>query len=428
MIKERTKPSTRQALRALKNYNYRLFWGGQVISVTGTWVQRIAQSWLVLQLTNSPLALGTISTVQFAPILFFSLFGGVFADRLPKLRVLVVTQSVMATQALVFALLSVSGRITLPEIYVLAGILGIASALDQPTRQAFLSEMVGREDLPNAIALNSIQFNVARIIGPALGGLAIAAVGIAGCLFINAASFFAVIGALLLMRRSEFYAVPPRIEGRVLGQLKEGVRYALTTPEITLIVIVLAIVGTFGYNFTVMLPLIAKYLLHSGPSGFGLLTSTMGIGSVFAAVGVASSGAPSRTRLLIGATGLTCLLFALAFTRAWWFAVPVVAALGVSSILFQTTASTRLQLLAPPAMRGRIMSIYQLLFAGTTPIGGAVFGWLADKGGVGWGTGVMAILSGFGVVAGLAYLRFGSLRRLPAAESPAQAPRVERGA
>lgn len=428
MIRERTRPSTRQAVRALKNYNYRLFWGGQVISVTGTWVQRIAQSWLVLQLTNSPLALGTISTVQFAPILFFSLFGGVFADRLPKLRVLVVTQSVMATQALVFALLSVSGRINLPEIYVLAGILGIASALDQPTRQAFLSEMVGTDDLPNAIALNSIQFNVARIIGPALGGLAIAVVGIAGCLFINAGSFFAVIGALLLMRRSEFYAVPPRAQGRVLNQLKEGVHYALTTPEIAVIVIVLAIVGTFGYNFTVMLPLISKYLLHAGPSGFGLLTSTMGVGSVFAAVGVASAGAPSRTRLLVGATGVSALLFALAFTRAWWFAIPVVVALGVSSILFQTTASTRLQLLAPPAMRGRIMSIYQLLFAGTTPIGGAVFGWLAEKGGVGWGTGVMAILSGFGVVAGLAYLRFGSLRRVVPAEAAAEAQPVERGA
>ncbi len=413
------------ALRAFRNYNYRLFWTAQVVSVTGTWMQRIAQAWLVLQLTDSPLALGTIATVQFLPILVFSLFGGVFADRLPKLRVITTTQTVMAVQALVFAVLTSAGVINLAEVYVLSGVLGVASALDMPTRQAFLVEMVGPEDLPNAVALNSVQFNVARISGPALGGLAIAVIGVSGCLYVNAASFVAVIAALAMMRRDQFHDVPPRIKGKVFAQLREGLGYAFHTPDIAFIIIVLGIVGTFGYNFTVVLPLIAKYSLNAGPGGFGLLTSVMGIGSVFAGIGVAMGKSPSRGRLLMGATGVSVLLFGLAFCTSWFAAVPVVLALGVFSILFQTTASTRLQLLAPREMRGRIMSIYQLLFAGTTPIGGAIYGLLANSGGVKWATGVMAVLCGFGVVAGLTYLRAGGLRQPPGPTiEPREAPQA----
>lgn len=409
MTEQAHKPGARAAFRAFQNYNYRLYWSGQVISVTGTWMQRIAQAWLVLQITNSPLALGTIATVQFAPILMFSLFGGVLADRLPKLKVLTVTQAVMAAQALLFAVLTSSGHINLFEIYALSSVLGIASALDQPTRQAFLMEMVGKDDLPNAVALNSIQFNIARIAGPALGGFAIAAIGVAGCFYLNALSFIAVIGALLLMNQSQFHNVPPRITGKVLPQLAEGVRYAVSTPEIALVLIVLGIVGTAGYNFTVMLPLVAKYSLHSGPGGFGLLTSAMGVGSVIAGFGVAYARSPSHKRLFIGAGGFTVFLFLLSFANNWWYAIPVVFGVGVFSIIFSTTANTRLQLLAPPAMRGRIMSIYQLLFAGTTPIGGTGYGLLADQGGVGWATGVVSVLCAGGVIAGLAYLRLGSL-------------------
>ena len=191
--------------RAFRNYNYRLYWSGQVVSVTGTWMQRVAQDWLVLRLTNSPLALGTISAVQFTPILLFSLFGGVFADRVPKVKMLTITQSTMAVQSLIFAVLVSTHLISLWEIYVLAAVLGTASAMDVPTRQAFVMEMVGPEDISNAVALNSIQFNVARIIGPALGGFAIAAIDVAGCLYVNTVSFAFVIGALLLMHQSEFF-------------------------------------------------------------------------------------------------------------------------------------------------------------------------------------------------------------------------------
>jgi MFS family permease len=401
--------------RALKNHNYRLYWSGQVVSVTGMWIQRIAQSWLVLQMTDSPLALGMISTVQFAPVLFFGLVGGVFADRLPKLRVVLTTQAIMAVQALVFAVLVATDAINLVEVFVLSGVLGVANALDQPTRQSFIAELVGPDDLSNAVALNSIQFNVARIAGPALGGVAIAVIGVAGCLALNALSFVAVIGALLRMRPALFYTAPARPRGNVRSQLFDGMRFAVKTREAALIVLVLAVVGTFGYNFTVMLPLIARYSLQSGPSGFGVLTSVMGIGAVAAGLGVAYTGTPSRKRFLLGASGVATLLIGLGLARTWWFAVPLVTALGVASVVFTTTANTRLQLIAPPEMRGRIMSIYQLLIAGTTPLGGAVFGLLANQLGVGSAIVAMGTLCGVGVAAGLAYARFGGppgMRRL----------------
>jgi MFS family permease len=412
-------PAPHSTFRAFRNYNYRLYWSGQVVSVTGTWMQRIAQDWLVLRLTDSPLALGLISAVQFTPILLFSLFGGVFADRMPKVRLLTVTQSVMAVQSLVFAILVSTHLIELWQIFILTAVLGTASAMDVPTRQAFVMEMVGPDDVPNAVALNSIQFNVARILGPALGGFAISVFDVAGCLYINTVSFAFVIAALFLMRQREFYAVPARATGKVLQQLAGGIRYALTTRDIAVIVIVLGIVGAFGYNFTVMLPLVAKYSLGSGPGGFGLLTSAMGVGSVLSGLFIARAERPRISRLFIGGAGLTLLLFVLGFSTTWWLALPVAAALGVFSIVFQTTANTRLQLLAPPQMRGRIMSIYQLLFAGTTPIGGTFVGLLADRQGVGPAIVVAAALCVLGLGAGLAYLRFGPR---PAPEHEEDAP------
>lgn len=415
--------------QAFRNYNYRLYWSGQVVSVTGTWMQRIAQDWLVLRLTNSPLALGTISAVQFTPILLFSLFGGVFADRVSKVRLLTITQSIMAIQSLVFAVLVTTHLIQLWQIYVLTAVLGTASAMDVPTRQAFVMEMVGPDDVPNAVALNSIQFNVARILGPALGGFAISMFDVAGCLYINTASFLFVIAALIMMRPAEFYAVPARAAGKVLAQLAGGLRYALTTRDIAVIVIVLGIVGAFGYNFTVMLPLVAKYSLGSGPGGFGLLTSAMGVGSVVSGLFIARADRPRISRLFIGGGGLVLLLFALGFATSWLIAVPVVAGLGVFSIVFQTTANTRLQLLAPPQMRGRIMSIYQLLFAGTTPIGGTFVGLLADKRGVGQAIFAAAALSVVGLLAGILYLRFGPRAAAgPTEDSPGPSPAATAGA
>jgi MFS family permease len=363
-----------RTFRALRNPNYRLYWLGQLVSLTGTWMQRIAQSWLVLQLTHSPLALGTITTVQFTPILLFSLFGGVLADRAPKRRLLVCTQSVMALQALAFAALIASGQIRLFEVYLLAAVLGVANALDNPTRQAFVVELVGKDDLPNAVALNSTLFNTSRIAGPAVGGLLIATIGLAGCFFLNALSFLAVIGGLLLMDPARFFAGRPSRRGSVARQIGEGLRYAVTTPDIALVVLLMGVLGTFGYNFTVVLPLLARDVLHTGAAGFGGLTAAMGLGSLAAALGVAYHGRATRRVLLIGAGGFSLLLGAVALSRWWLVTIPLLVALGLCSIVFTTTANTRLQLVAEPALRGRVMSIYMLLFAGTTPFGSLIIG------------------------------------------------------
>ncbi len=402
-----------RTFRSLQNRNYRLYWCGQVVSLSGTWMQRIAQAWLVLQLTHSPLALGTVTTIQFTPILLFSLFGGVLADRVPKWRFLLLTQSVMAIQALVLAILISTGHIQLFHIYILAAILGVASALDGPTRQAFVIELVGREDLPNAVALNSTIFNASRILGPGIGGLLIAGVGVAGCFYLNALSFFGVIGGLLLMDPKRFFPARPMRDGTVLRQIGAGLRYAATTPDAALPLLLMGILGTFGYNFTVLLPLIGDEVLHSGAIGFGVLTAAMGVGSLLAALGVAYRGRATRRTLLIGAAGFSGLLFAVGLSRWWALTLPLLVALGVCSITFSATASTRLQLVAPGDMRGRIMSIYQLLFAGTTPFGSLIIGGLAERWGVQQATMLVAVICGLGVLLACAYLRRNVARLLP---------------
>ena len=404
------RPPLTSTFRALRNHNYRLYWCGQLASLTGTWMQRVAQAWLVLRLTDSPLALGTVSTIQFTPILAFSLFGGVLADRVPKRRLLVISQSVMLLQALAFAILVSTGLIHLAHIYVLAAVLGITNAADGPARQAFVSEMVAPDDLPNAVALNSTQFNVARILGPSLGGITIAVIGVAGCFYLNAASYLAVIGSLLLMRPDRFFERPKPARGNVLRQVGDGVRYAVTTPDIALIVLLMAVLGTLGYNFTVVLPLIARYVLNAGPAGFGALTSAMGVGSLIAALGIAYRGRATRRTLLIGAAGFSLLLLCVALSRWWVLTVPLLVGLGFTSIIFSATASTRMQLVAPPVMRGRVMSIYQLLFAGTTPIGSLIIGTLAEHGGIQRALAAAAVVCGLGVVAGLVYARHSRFR------------------
>ena len=402
-----------RTFRSLRNRNYRLYWCGQVVSLSGTWMQRIAQSWLVLQITHSPLALGTVTTVQFAPILILSLFGGVLADRVPKWRFLMLTQTVMAFQALILAILVSTGHVQLIHVYILAAVLGIANALDNPTRQAFVVELVGREDLPNAVALNSTIFNTSRIVGPALGGLLIAAFGVAGCFYLNAFSFLAVIGGLLLMDPTRFFAGRPARAGRVFGQIGEGLRYAVSTPDIALPLLLMGVLGTFGYNFTVILPLIADEVLHSGAIGFGGLTAAMGVGSLMAALGVAYRGRATRRTLLGGAIGFSILLFLVALSHWWLLTIPLLVALGLCSIIFSTTANTRLQLVAPSHMRGRVMSIYQLLFAGTTPFGSLIIGVLAERSGVQWAVAIVAGACGLGVIAALLYLRRNATRLLP---------------
>ena len=367
---------------SLAIYNYRIYWLGQLVSLSGTWMQATAQAWLVLKLTNSPTALGTVTMLQFLPVTLLTLFGGVLADRLPKRTVIVCTQSVAAVQALLLAGLVLSGRVQVWHIYLLALVLGMVNAFDNPTRQAFVVEMVGEEHLQNAIALNSSLFNSARVIGPALGGIVISAIGLGQAFLVNGLSFLPVIGGLLLMRPQEFHTRSQPQRGNVFGQLAEGLRYAVGTPEVLLVLIAVGVLGTFGYNFTTILPLIARYVLHSGALGLGVLTSAIGVGSLAAALGVASAGRTSLA-VLLAAAALFSLMLVLVGLSTWLpLTLGLLIVLGVTSIVFSASANTRLQLAAPARLRGRVMSLYFLLFAGTTPIGGMAVGLLAARLGV----------------------------------------------
>jgi MFS family permease len=390
--------------RSLRNYNYRLFFFGQMISLTGTWMQTIGQAWLVLDLTHSPLALGTVTMLQFLPISLLVLFGGVIADKVPKRRLLVLTQTAAMTQAFVLAFLAWSGLIALWQVYVLAAMLGLTNAIDNPTRQAFVVEMVGRDDVMNAVALNSSLFNSARLVGPAVGGVLIAVVGVGAAFFINGVSFIAVIIGLLLMKPGLLYPASRGGTGRILEQLAEGLRYSLRTPAILLILILMAAIGTFGYNFTVVLPLLARNVLHVSSIGFGAMTSAMGVGSLMAALTLATLRKPSRRTLLIGATAFAALLAAVAASHSYGLTLVLLVALGAASISFTATANSSLQISAPDHLRGRVMSLYMLLFAGTTPIGGQLTGIMAEHIGVQSTVGIEAAICTVGIGAALAYL------------------------
>jgi MFS family permease len=368
---------------ALKVRNYRLYWFGQLISQTGSWMQTTAQAWLVLQLTHSPFALGLVTTLQFLPIMLFSLIGGVISDRMSKHRLILITQTAALIQAVLFGGLVIGGAIQLWHVYVLAALTGLVNAIDNPARQAFAVELVGREHLTNAVALNSMLFNGARIVGPALAGLIIAGagsplLGIGVVLLLNAVSFVAVIAGLLLMDRGAFLDLPPAQPGRMLERLLEGLQYVWRTPAVLLIMIIVASIGTFGYNFSVVLPLLSGFVLHTDAAGFGGLSAFLGIGSLVGALATAYAGKVTVRRLIVGSTCFGLLLGAVALSTNYALSGALLVALGLAGILFSTSANTLLQLLAPDALRGRVMSLYMLLFAGSTPIGGLLIGTLSN--------------------------------------------------
>ena len=388
---------------ALSIYNYRVFWLGQLISISGTWMQTTAQAWLVLKLTNSPVALGTVTLLQFLPITLLTLFGGVFADRLPKRAVLLCTQSVAMAQALVLAVLVMTGTVHLWQIYGLALLLGIVNAFDNPTRQAFVSELVGTDHLQNAVALNSSLFNAARVVGPALGGVVIATLGLGQTFLLNGLSFLPMLGGLLIMRARDFRPTAHPRSGNVFRQVGEGIRYAIGAPDVLVIMLTMAVVGTFGYNYNTILPLLARYALHANALGLGLLTSAVGVGSLAAALAVAARRSTSEQTLL-GAALVFSALLVLVGLSSWLPATMVLlGAMGVSGIVFTTGANTRLQMNTPAELRGRVLSLYFLLFAGTTPIGGFLVGALAARVGVSTTVVVMGTLCLVGVVAATVY-------------------------
>jgi MFS family permease len=391
--------------RALQVRNYRLYWFGQLISVVGTWMQSTAQAWLVYQLTNSPFALGLVTTLQFLPVTLLTLFGGVIADRIHKRNLMVVTQTLLLIQATVFGLLVASGAIQIWHVYVLATLQGLVNAVDNPVRQSFPVELVGREDVGNAVALNSMLFNAARVIGPAVAGVIIAQIGIAPALFINAASFVAVIVALLMMNPERFFVRAKKPQRPSIGELVEGLSYAVKTPAVVTVLLVIGVVGTFGYNFSTVLPLLSGFVLHTNAQGFGELSTALGFGSLIAAIYVAYSRRITFKRLFVGSALFSVFLGMLSLSSIFPLSLLILVAMGFAGILFTTTANTLLQTIVPDELRGRVMSLYVLLFIGSTPIGAFLTGTLANAIGTPATLGIETALCVIGLTAAVMYYR-----------------------
>jgi len=394
-----------RSLGALHERNYRLYLIGQLVSQVGTWMQRTAQAWLVLDLTGSPLALGTVTAVQFVPVLFFTLWGGALADRVAKRDLLVVTQTLQMLQAFALGFLVLTGAVQLWQVYALALMLGITSAVDQPARRALASELVDREYVASAVALNSAMLNAARVVGPALGGLGIVLVGVAGCFLLNGVSFLAVIVALLMMRSSEFRLVLNTRRTGLAGQIIEGFVYSWRTPDVAFTLILVCALGTFGYNFNVVLPLLARFALDSSALGFGGLNSALGIGSIAGAFFAAGQGRSTVRALTFTATAFSVVLGLLGLAPFYLAAIVLLLAQGFWSVSFSTTANTRVQLAAPPELRGRVMGIYNLVFVGTTPLGAGLTGAVADRWDIRAALVTNAACCLLGIGLGLYYLR-----------------------
>ncbi len=388
------------SLRAFRNRNYRLYFFGQLVSQTGSWLQRIAQSWLVLQLTDSPAALGIVTAAQFLPIMILSLFGGVVADRFPRRPLLYVVTIVETIQSLILAALTLTGSIQLWEVYILAFVLGAASAFEMPTRQVFLSELVERHELQSAISLNSSVFNGARIMGPGVGGVLIAAFGVGWPFALNAISFAAVLISLAMLNQERMRSLtrPPRKP--LWTQLADGLRYAARTPSLAFALLLLACIGTFGYNFGVVLPLLARFALNLGAVGFGSLNTAMGIGALVGALAVAPRLPAMRRTLLIAGGSFAVLLLLVSAIVSYPVALVCLVLVGVASVTYSAVTNTTLQLNSDEEYRGRVLSLYTLLFAGTTPIGGALTGWLADLWGIRLALGLEAAICVLAVSAG----------------------------
>jgi MFS family permease len=390
-------------VRALRHRNYRLFFTGQLISLVGTWTQQVGEAWLVLQLTHDPLWLGIVSVAQFGPVIAFGLFGGVIADQLPKRRTLMATQTVAMTLAFILFGLSATNVIQVWHILIIAVILGFANAIDMPTRQSFAVEMVGREDVANAVGLNSALFNAARIIGPATAGILIGVFGVPIAYLINGLSFIAVIAAYRLMRDQELRPVPrpdrPKDARDVLRNLNEGVRFVRSTPIVLIAATTVGLVATFGMNFSVLVPPLADHVLLVGATGYGFLMAATGVGSTVSALSVAFTAKPSPRPLAIGAIALGLGSILLAWSRVFPVSLLAMLICGAGGVGMAVTANTTIQLNVPDNLRGRVMSVYTTVFAGSVPAGGLVMGAIGSSMGVPTALaigGVLSVITGVG--------------------------------
>jgi len=368
--------AARQTFSSLRVRNFRLFFTAQLVSVSGTWMQSVAQAWLVLHLTGSGVDLGIVVGLQFLPMLLLGPFGGLVADRANKRRLLFVTQSAGGLLALVLGILVVTDTVVLWQVYLLAGLLGVVNLFDNPARQTFMMEMVGRDDLPNAVSLNTVVMNASRVVGPAIGGVIITVFGLGVCFFVNAASYVAVIVGLAMMRVAELHRTDP-VE-RAKGQVRDGFRYVWRTPALRNVLLAVALIGVFAYNFTVTLALLAKVTFHGGAGTYAVLTSCMGAGAIVGGLLAAHRSRPTPRLLQVLALVFGGLLAAVAFAPTLLAADLLIVLMGAASIGFIATANATLQLTADPAMRGRVMALYAMAFLGTTPIGAPLVGAIAQ--------------------------------------------------
>jgi MFS family permease len=364
--------TARATFASLAIPNYRRYVSGQGVSMIGTWMQMTAQAWLVLTLTHSSVDLGVIVALQTLPVLVLGAYGGVVADRVDKRRLMIGLQSMMGLQALVLGILVTTGAVRVWEVGLLAVILGLNNTFENPARQAFILEMVGPRDLRNAVSLNAVLANVARAIGPALAGLLIASVGDGICFLVNAASFIAVVVSLATMDRSKLQPSLP--SGRARGQLREGLRYVAHTPDLGVPLLMMVLIGTFAYEFQVVLPVLASQTFDGGATAYGFLTASMGVGAVAGGLVTAARGRTGLRPVMLAASAFALVLFCAAGAPSLVLEYVALAAVGWASVSFIARGNSTLQLGAAPSMRGRVMALWSIAFQGTTPVGGPLVG------------------------------------------------------
>ncbi|WP_419995935.1 MFS transporter [Streptomyces boninensis] len=406
-----TTTSTKKAgtFSSLKIRNYRLFATGQMVSNTGTWMQRIAQDWLVLSLTGSSTAVGITTALQFLPMLLFGLYGGVIADRYNKRKLLLITQSGMGLTGLALAALTLGGVVQVWHVYLMAFLLGMVTVVDNPTRQVFVSEMVGKDQMRNAVSLNAANFQSARLIGPAVAGVLITAVGSGWAFLLNGLSFVAPLAGLLMMRTSELHPVERAPRGK--GQLREGLRYVAGRPDLIWPIVLVGFIGTFGFNFPIWLTAFVDDVFEGGAGTYGMLNTLMAVGSLIGALLAARRGA-SRMRLTVfAALAFGLLEITAALSPSLWVFAALMVPLGIFGLSFNVTANANVQTAVDETMRGRVMSLFVMVFVGGTPIGGPLVGWVTDTFGARIGFLSCGVISAAAAIAvGLILARVGNLR------------------
>ena len=365
-----------RTFRSLRVRNYRLYFAGQVVSMTGTWMQWVAQGWLVLRLTGSGLMVGLVTALQFLPMLLGGAYGGVVADRVDKRKLLIGTQSTAGVLALILGLLVVTNTVQLWMVFALAFTLGLVNAIDNPTRQSFVSQMVGRDEVTNAVSLISVLANGTRVVGPAVAGFLIAGVGIGLCFLINAASYVAVVIGLFMMRSDDLYE-NTRAE-RKPGQLREGLWYVRRRPELYLPLVLMVVVGALAYNFSVLLPLLSHFTFHRGSVGYGAFFSVLSVGAVVSGLVVAARGRATQRMAALAALSFGVCTLVVAVMPTFEAELVAMLAVGAASTVFVAVTNSVLQLGAAPAFRGRVMALFAIAFLGTTPIGAPLVGWIGQ--------------------------------------------------